>query len=231
MNKAEPQIIEFLYGTDSYLFKNVDQVTDSELETFIMACWRCFMTNAQWLLLFYENEQLVPYWQIAFTLRLLIETTADLRYVLSNKGSETNALNAYKNFPALTDEEFMEELQKLRGSSKERDESLLNCDIGREARDGNIARVQKMLGAQYADIYVSLCNFNHCNYCGISIASNPTKELTKLRRSSSSIILNLCNIMRDVLAKYDKFRKLPEWLDTLSKQTSCKSAINESEGK
>ena len=179
------------------------------------------------LLLFYENEQLVPYWQIAFTLRLLIETTADLRYVLSNKGKEVNALNAYKNFPVLTDEEFIEELRKLRGNSKERSENLLNCDIGREDRDGNIARVQKMLGDQYADIYVSLCDFNHCNYCGISIAANPTEELTKLRRGSVSIILDLCNIMRDVLAQYDKFRKLPEWLDALSKRANHKSAIKE----
>lgn len=219
MKKDESKIIEFLYGTDNFLFKQVDEVTDSELETFVMACWRCFMTNAQWLLLFHENEQLVPYWQIAFTLRLLIETVADLRYVLADRVKASEALNKYKNFPTLTDEDFVKELRKLRGGRKEREKSLLNCNIG----EGNVARVEKMLDPEYADTYVLLCDFNHCNYCGISIAANPTKQLTELRRSSIDLILKLCKIMRDTLPQYEKFNNLPDWLDTLSDYKNSKN--------
>ena len=219
MNEAGPQVIEFLYGTDNYLFKNINQVTNSELETFIMACWRCFMTNTQWLLLFYKNEQLVPYWQIAFTVRLLIETVADLKYVLSNKGRAVNALNAYKNFPTLTDEDFIIELRKLRGSRKEKEESLLNCNIGK----GNITRIEDMLGSGYADIYALLCNYCHCNYCGILVATNPTKQLTKLRSSSADFVLKLCKAMQNTLSEYKKFNGLPDWLNVLSKYKSSKS--------
>lgn len=204
MEKTVSRIAIYLHAVDQYLSENTREATDSRLETFVMACWRCFFENTQWLLLFYNNEILVPYWQIAFTLRLLMETVSDLDFVLENREKADIALREYENSGMLSDYDFIVEQNE-----KHKSGALLNCDIGNGDRDkkiGNRARIKKALGPGYASLYSVLCNFSHCNYCGIMVACSENTMV--LRNNAICINLELCIKIVDVLSKYDAFNEL-----------------------
>lgn len=193
-------IAPFLRAIDEFLFNNVEEVTYSQLETFIMACWRCFMVNAEWLASFW-NDETTPFWQIASTSRLLLETIADMKYVLQHKNIASIALNEYHNIQSLTGDEFLQELSKKIDHKK----SLLDNNIG---GGGNVKRIKKMLGIECVNAYAILCNFTHCSYSGIAISSQPSSQQTTLRESAICIALKLCNEVVPILAEYEKFSEL-----------------------
>lgn len=193
-------ITPFLRTVDEFLFNNVEETTCSQLETFVMACWRCFMVNAEWLASFW-NDEATPFWQIASTSRLLLETIADMKYALQHEGAASKALNEYHNIQDLTGDEFLRELSKKIDHEK----SLLDSNIG---GGGNAKRVKKMLGVECANAYAILCNFTHCSYGGIAISSQPSSQQTTLRESAICIALKLCNEVVPVLAEYEKFSEL-----------------------
>ena len=152
--------------------------------------WYTFSANAKWVIINYDKFEVVPYSQIAFTMRYLLEIVSDYDYILS---SDTDSrLNAFLKqhrtsfslgrkgmnyFEDITNPKFMHDA-KINCEKNEKEDKILK----------RIERIFQERGIGNYNLDSSCC---HCNYCGMLVAANANSEDGLVLRSDTIQILPL----------------------------------------
>ena len=199
---------EFILKIDNYISERSPEVriNDNPRLAICETGWYTFSANAKWLLLNYLNTDTVPYNQIAFTARYLLEISSDYNYILSKESnSRLNAfLKQYKTAITLgiKDEKYFENVTK----ESFMNDARINC-----ARDEKSEKILKRVGMYFGEFGVGHYNLEssccHCNFCGMLVAANSNSDVgLPLRRDTIQVIPTATEKMIDALNYVDNYK-------------------------
>lgn len=202
-------IINNILSIDEYISERTPSVSiDKNPRLAICGTgWYTFSANAKWVLLNYDNYEMVPYNQIAFTVRLLLEIASDYNYILSqNRNNRLNAfLKHYKTAVRKNGQDPFSDITKTTFMN----DVMINKSDKKDKPDKTMLRVSKIFsdfGIGHYNLDSSCC---HCNYCGMLVAANANGENgTSLRFSTIQIIPRAIEEMLKALSYVSEYSNI-----------------------